>query len=296
MSKFNLIRTALFVPGNRPERIDKAVNSSADVIIIDLEDAVPLSEKEKARPVVRKKILQHSGKNIIVRVNSAGSGFLKQDLNEVVVKGLACIMLPKVESLEDIKKINDLLFDIENKKNIKQDTIALMPLIETAQGIQNVYKILSGKTDSNRIYTAAFGAADYTLDMGIAMTKNADELFYARSRIAVACRAAGRQPPLDSPYMIDLKDVNGLQDDASRAKQLGFQGKLCVHPSQIDPCNVIFSPRDEEIKFAQRVIKKFQAAEAKGLGVIELGGKLVDYPIVERAKRILKIVENINHK
>ena len=296
MKEYKPIRTALFVPGNRPDRVDKAFNSNADAIIIDLEDAVPRAEKEKTRAVVKEKILQYKEKNVIVRVNSSASGFMEGDLNEVAGKGLLCIMVPKVESISDIQKTDSLLDKAEKQNQINPGTILMMPLIETALGVQNIFQILSEKTKQKRLYMIAFGAADYTLDMGIEMTKDGNELFYARSKIAVACRAAGAMPPLDSPYMIDLKDEKGLAADAKKAKQLGFQGKLCIHPNQIDICNKIFSPTDDELQYAEKVINAFNTAESKGVGAIQLDGKFIDYPVVEKSRRILKLAENMSCK
>jgi len=290
------MRTLLFVPGNRPDRVDKAFNSKADAVIIDLEDAVLHSEKENTREVVKEKILEYQNKNVIVRTNSLASGFLEGDLCKVAVKGLFCIMLPKVETGSDVKKIGLLLDKVEKQNKIKQYTILVIPLIETALGVQNVFQILSEKTGFKRLYTAAFGAADYTLDMGIEMTANADELFYARSKIAVACRAAHTKPPIDSPYMVDIKDAKGLEADARRAKQLGFQGKLCIHPNQVGICNDIFSPGADEIEYAKKVVAAFKLAKAKGVGAIQIDGKFIDYPVVEKARRMLIIAEKMGFR
>ena len=165
-----LIRTALFVPGNRPDRIEKAFNTEADVIIIDLEDAVPLSEKEICRSNVREKVAQYADRMILVRVNALGSPFIKGDLNETVIKGVSGIILPKVEKTDDIHDINKLLLEVEKKRSLPEGSIRLFPLIESAAAVQHVYDIVSTKTKPERIYTVMFGAADYTLDMRIEMT------------------------------------------------------------------------------------------------------------------------------
>jgi len=293
MTKFGPVRTALFVPGNRPDRVDKAVNTEADAVIIDLEDAVALTEKESARPKVRAKVLEHHERKIIVRVNALGSKFLQGDLDEIVVKDLDCIMFPKVESADHIHEINERLLEAERKQGLESGVISILPLIESAKAVQNVYQIVSETTDPTRLFTVAFGAADYTLDMGIEISREGVELFYPRSRISVACRAAGVEPPLDTPFMVDLKDLEALKDDAKRAKQLGFQGKLCIHPNQIQPCHTIFSPTKEEILYAQRVIRAFEEAEAKGVAAIQLDGKFIDYPVVERSRRIIRFADAI---
>jgi citrate lyase subunit beta / citryl-CoA lyase len=291
-----LIRTALFVPGNRPERIDKAFHTEADVVIIDLEDAVPLSEKERSRSVVREKVAQYRDRMILVRVNALGSPFIEGDLEEAVLEGVKGIILPKVERADDIHAMNALLRDVEKKRSLPEGSIRLFPLIESAAAVQYVYDIVSAKTRPERIYTVAFGAADYTLDMGIEMTMEGTELFYARSRIPIACRAAGIAPPIDTPFMINLRDTEALVADAKRAKELGFQGKLVIHPQQIEPCNRIFSPAPEEIDKAERIIQAFQEAEAAGTAAIQLEGKFIDSPVVQRSRDILSVAAAISKK
>ena len=287
------LRTALFVPGNRPDRVDKAVKTSADAVIIDLEDAVALTEKEASRSKVRDKILEHAERKIIVRVNSLDSPFFEGDLAEVITGNLACLMVPKVESAAHVREINENLLKIEKEKGMVQGTVSIIPLIESAGAVQNIFQIATEKTEPSRIYCVAFGAADYTLDMGIEITKGGAELSYPRARIAVASRAAGIEPPLDTPFMMDLKDMEALKVDAGRAKQLGFQGKLCIHPNQIEPCHAIFSPTKEEILYAERVVKVFEEAEKEGSAAIQLDGKFIDYAVVERARRILKLAKPI---
>ena len=293
MMELGPLRTALFVPGNRPDRVDKAVKTNADAVIIDLEDAVVLTEKEASRSKVRDKILEHAERKIIVRVNSLESPFFQGDLAEVITGNLACLMVPKVESAAHIREINDNLLKVEKEKGIVQGSVSIIPLIESAGAVQNIFQIATEKTEPSRIYCVAFGSADYTLDMGIEITRDGAELSYPRSRIAVASRAARIEPPLDTPFMMDLKDMEALKVDAGRAKQLGFQGKLCIHPNQIEPCHAIFSPAKEEILYAEKVVRVFEEAEKEGSAAILLDGKFIDYPVVERARRILKVAEHI---
>jgi citrate lyase subunit beta/citryl-CoA lyase len=276
--------------------VDKAVSAGADVVIIDLEDAVPPTQKEESRPKVREKIAAYRDRKILVRVNAIGSEFLPGDLDQIVVDGLHCIMVPKVEESADIREIDGYLGEAERRNALEPGTICVIPLIESARAVQNVFEILSEKTASRRLFTAAFGAADYTLDMGIEITREGAELHYPRSRIAVACRAAEVDPPLDTPFMIDLKDLEALKTDAERARQLGFQGKLCIHPIQIEPCHAVFSPTAEEIEHAERVIQAFEDAEARGIGAIQLDGKFIDAPVVERSRRILKLAAAIGSR
>ena len=291
-----LLRTALFVPGNRPDRIVKAFGTGADAIIIDLEDAVPLSEKESNRQNVREKVAQFADRMILVRTNALGSDFIKGDLDVAIVEGVNGIILPKVERADDINKINTFLLEVEKRSALPEGTIRVFPLIESAAAVQHIYDIVSTKTKPDRMYTVMFGAADYTLDMGIEMTMEGNELFYARSRIAIACRAAGIAPPVDTPFMIDLKNTEALISDAGRAKALGFQGKLVIHPNQVEPCNKIFSPLPEEIKKAEKIVRAFEEAEAAGMAAIQLEGKFIDYPVVKRSKDILALAAAIGRE
>ena len=188
-----------------------------------------------------------------------------------------------------MQEINRILLCFERERGIQDGAISIIPLIESARGVQDIHQIVSERTDPSRLLTVAFGAADYTLDLGIEMTADGPELAYARSRIPIACRAAGVERPLDTPFMINLSDNEGLEADARRAKQLGFQGKLCIHPNQIVLCNAVFSPTQDEIDYARKVVEAFGEAEAKGLGAIQIDGKFIDYPVVERLRRIAEL-------
>ncbi len=288
IAAFGPIRSALFVPGSRSDRIDKALATDADVVVIDLEDAVALDEKETARSKSRKAILANPGKRLVIRVNGSESEFLHDDLSAVVVEGLQCIMVPKVESPEDLESVYKLILEIEKERQIAPGSVIVIALIESAAGIENAFDIVSDPVVRSRLYSLAFGAADYTLDMGMEITYEGVELLYPRSRLAVACRAANTEPPLDTPFMLNLKDMVKLADDAKRAKALGFQGKLCIHPNQIEIVNNMFSPTTSEITYAKRVMEAFKEAENKGLAAIQMDGRFIDYPVVERCRRILR--------
>jgi citrate lyase subunit beta/citryl-CoA lyase len=284
-----LIRSALFVPGNRSDRVPKALGTAADVVIIDLEDAVPLTEKARTRQEVAQVLAETHEKKVFVRVNGVDTDFFSDDLMAVACEGLAGLIIPKVQSVDDVKVINWSLLQVEKNKGLDPGRLSVIALIETARAVDNISQITMTKTDPARLYSVAFGAADYTQDMGIEITREGSELLYARSRLPIACRAAGLQPPLDTPFMVDLKDIAALETDAARARQLGFQGKLCIHPNQIEPVNRIFSPSPEEILKARHVIEAFEEAEARGQGALQVDGKFVDYPVVKRARRILKM-------
>jgi len=289
MNDIGGIRTALFVPGNRPERVDKAVQSAADSVIIDLEDAVPLAEKAQARTRVREKIQEHAGRALMVRVNALDTALSSLDLAEILVSGLDAVMLPKVQRPEDVQRMHSLLMEHETAKGVPVGSAALVSLLESALAVENAFRIASANMSPPRPHRLAFGAADFTVDMGVMMSKTGEELDYPRARIAVACRAAGIAAPLDSPFMVDLKDAEALKADTLRAKNLGFGGRLCIHPNQVDICNRIYSPSEQELAFAARVVAAFEESEAAGKGAIQVDGKMIDYPIVAQCRRMLEI-------
>jgi citrate lyase subunit beta/citryl-CoA lyase len=293
LSNIGFTRTALFVPGNRPDRVDKAVQTPADMVIIDLEDTVPRAEKARTRFLVREKIKAHAGRTLMVRVNSLETGFTAADLAEILIPGLDAVMLPKVQLPEDVDRVSSLLAQQETAGGIQNGSVALVSLLESALAVENAFQIASAATSFGRPHRLAFGAADFTLDLGIRMSKDAEELAYPRARIAVASRAAGIDAPLDSPFMIDLKDTDALTADTLRGKNLGFGGRLCVHPNQVDICNRIYSPDEQEVAFASRVVAAFEAAEAGGTAAIEIDGKMIDYPIVAQCRRVLEVAARI---
>jgi len=295
MKPIGTLRTALFVPATRPDRVDKALGAGADIVVIDLEDAVAHALKSEAREAAKKKTVEHASRKLMVRVNALGSGHNRKDLESVVSASLAAVMLPKVESGEHVREIHERLLGRERSCGLPPGSLGLVVLIESARGVQNVFQVISETLQPARALVAAFGAADYSLDMGIRVSRDGMELLYPRSRIALACRAAGREPPIDTPFMIDLKDLDALRADARRAKQLGFQGKLCIHPSQVGPCNEIFSPTPEEILYARRVVEAFEKSEAEGIGALQLDGKFIDYPVVEHSRRTIRLAEAIHH-
>jgi len=290
------IRTALFAPGNRPDRVAKALGLTADCVVIDLEDAVPLAEKDSTRVIVRELLDQHPGKRIYVRINALGTPYAQEDIAALGSKNLAGIMVPKVDSPADLVELNRRLTGLERGSGLPEGALEVISLCETARGLEEIYPLAQVKTQPGREMILAFGAADYTLDLGIALTREGRELDYPRTRLPLASRAAGLGPPLDSPWMVDLKDIEGLMDDARRAKAHGFQGKIVIHPNQIGPCHEVFTPTAGEISFSRAVIEAFEKAEQEGRAAIQLEGRFIDYPVVERARRIIDLAEAIEDK
>lgn len=285
----SLYRTFLFAPGSEKRKAEKALGCGADGVIWDLEDAVAISEKENARQVVAGVLQQPRSCMGYVRVNSLPSGLTFADLEAIICAGLDGIVLPKAESDSDIKQIHWVITEMEEKKGITGKKIEIMPLIETAVGLWNAVDIMKA---SDRVNRVAFGSGDFTLDIGSEWTKEGEEVYYARSRLVVASRVAGIEQPIDAIFA-DVRDQEGLKADALLGRKIGFQGKLLIHPAQVKMVNEIYSPTTREIENARKIVAAFIDAESRGLAAIQVDGKLVDYPIVEKAKRILARAESI---
>lgn len=279
-----LFRSLMFVPGNQERKLAKVQDLSADVIIYDLEDSVPLGEKSVARKLVSKALFQNKHKVNYVRVNDLSTDHFSADLTELVSPYLHGIMLPKANRKEDIQHVEHLLCFLEQEKALPQGSIAIIPLIESAAGVYHAYEIAAS---SSRVKCLAFGSVDYCLDVNAQLSKEGLEILYARSQLVVASRAAGIDAPIDTVY-IDIKDETGLSQEARLAKQLGFQGKLVIHPAQINIVHDVFSPTAEEIEEAQQIVGAYEQALAEGLAAIEFRGKMLDLPVVERAKRVVE--------
>lgn len=278
-----LLRTLLFAPGNHARRVEKALSLDVDAVILDLEDAVAIAEKPATRGIVAAALKRPRSGRLYVRVNAADTEFCYGDLTAVVQTGLDGIILPKVETPAALATIDWLLTQLERDRGLPHASIDLVPIIETARGVQQLGAMLALPT---RVHRVAFGAGDFTLDVNMTWSREESELAHARATIVTASRAAGIDAPLDTVW-VDLTDPEGMEASARRALALGFQGKMCIHPDQIAPVNRVFTPTDADIAFAERVCAAFARAEAEGSAAIQLDGKFIDYPIVYRAQRIL---------
>jgi citrate lyase subunit beta/citryl-CoA lyase len=197
-----------------------------------------------------------------------------------------------VEAADDVQHAEQLLRMLEQEHDLVSGSIDLIPIIETARGVHHAYNIAAAGT---RVQRLAFGAGDFTRDIGVRWSRRESESQYARSALVIASRAAGLEPPLDSVW-VDLRDRRGLVRSARLVKQLGFQGKMCIHPSQVEPINAAFSPTSDEVAFATRVVEAFRAAETQGLASLQLDGQFIDYPIVEAARRLLRVAARVGEK
>jgi citrate lyase subunit beta/citryl-CoA lyase len=285
-----LFRTLLFVPANRENMLVKAQTLAADIIVIDLEDAVPPAEKESARNNVPHAIesLKAAGKSVHLRVNHLTTGLTRDDLMAAVGPGLDGILMPKVNGASQVRELDVLLRERELHSSVRPGTIALFPMIESARGVLRCEEIAIAST---RIAGLGLGGEDYAADLGIARTPEGRELDYAR-RVIVHVGAAYRLRALDAIYT-NLRDEPGLISDARYARSIGFSGKYVIHPDQIEPVNRVFSPTQEEVESARKIVSAFEAAEAQGLGTLEVDGQMVDIPVVKRARATLDAAEAI---
>ena len=258
-------------------------------MILDLEDAVATAEKVVTREAIAAALTRPRTGLLYVRVNAADTEFCCGDLVAVVRPGLDGIILPKVESPATLNTIEWVLLQLERELGLGEQSVDLIPIIETARGLTHLDAILASGTRIKRI---AFGAGDFTLDVNMQWKRDEAELSYVRARIVTASRAAGLEAPLDTVW-VDLQDAEGLDASARTAIAYGFQGKMCIHPNQVATVNRIFTPGDDEIAFAERVVAAFAKAEAEGVASIQLDGKFIDYPIVYRAQRVLEKIAAI---
>jgi citrate lyase subunit beta/citryl-CoA lyase len=276
------LRSFLFAPGNHARRVEKALTLAADAVILDLEDAVAVSEKPTTRALVVQVFGQARHGKLYVRVNAYSTEWCYSDIVTIARAGLDGIILPKVETADQLRSADWLLSNLERERGLPAGGIDLIPIIETALGMSNIGTIAASGTRTKRL---AFGAGDYTLDLGMIWSPEETELLPARSTVVMASRAAGIDPPLDTVWA-DLRDTEGFARSAERAAALGFQGKMCIHPDQIAVTNAAFSPSEQQLAWAARVIAAFEDAEAKGLASIQLDGQFIDYPIVQRARQV----------
>jgi citrate lyase subunit beta/citryl-CoA lyase len=283
------LRSLLFVPGNHARRVEKALGSTADAVILDLEDAVAVGEKGAARVLVAGAVAAKSSTRTYVRVNGLDTPWCYQDLLAVVIPGLAGVVVPKVACAADLLTLDWLLTQLERERGLPMGGIELLPLIETAVAILRLEEIAAA---SRRVRCLAFGGADYALDLRLQPTVGEEELAFARARLVHCSRAANLEAPIDS-VTLEFRDGERIAIAAHRSRQLGFQGKLCIHPDQIATTHAAFSPSAEEIVRARAIVQAFETAEAAGAAAIQLDGVMIDYPVAAKARQILALSARI---
>ena len=283
-------RSMLFLPGNTPNIIVNGDALGADNVILDLEDAVAPDQKDAARILVRNavKTLGFENVELTVRINSLDTPYWRADLDEIVPLRPDLIMPTKVGGAEDVLKLDADMAEVEKKNGLPAGTVKLIPLIETARGLENAYAIAGA---SPRVAAIFLGAEDLTADLRCPRTKEGAEIFYARSRMVSAARAAGIDV-YDTPFT-DVNDDEGIVRDARLARSLGFSGKAVISPRHVRAVNEAFSPTQKEVDYAREVLAAIRQAKEQGRGAISLYGKMIDKPIVARAEQTIAMAEAI---
>src|SRR5688500_48337 len=286
-----LNRSFLFAPGNVARRVEKAFTLEADAVILDLEDSVAISDKVATRKQVRIALEKKGQARVYVRINAPSMPLCYGDLVDTLQPGIDGVVVPKIESAADLHAIDWVMAALERERGIPEGSLDLMPLIETAAGVQRVDRVLQARNlrpykGAWRVKRVAFGAADYANDVGLAPTLEEAELAGARERIVLASRAAGMENPIDSPWF-HFKEAAAFERALERSRRGGFQGRLCVHPDQLAPVNRAYLPGEEELERARRIVAAFREAEARGEAAVQVDGLMVDYPIMHRAQALL---------
>jgi citrate lyase subunit beta/citryl-CoA lyase len=272
--------------------VEKALSLDADAVILDLEDACPIAEKKATRAVVVAACQRPRTGLGYVRVNAASTEFGYGDIVAVVQKGVDGIVLPKVETADEVRAVEWVISNLEAERDLPAGAFDVIPIIETSKGMANIRAITAAGTRVKRI---AFGAGDFTLDMSMEWTRAEAELLPYRSECVLASRAAGIEAPLDTVW-VDLKDAEGFKASTRHVKGLGFQGKMCIHPDQVAVANEILTPSVAEVDWSRKAVEAFKAAEKAGSASIQLEGKFIDYPIVYRAQRVLETMQRISSR
>jgi citrate lyase subunit beta/citryl-CoA lyase len=282
-------RTMLFAPGNHAPKVEKVFDAGADAVILDLEDAVAISEKPATRAFVRDALQRPRSCLGYARVNGIETPFCYGDIEALVGPGIDGIVLPKAETADQLKTVDWLMGQLERDRGLPVGSIDLLPIIETAKGHRGLGALAKA---TPRVKRLSFGAGDYTLDLGMRWSLGEAELIAARAAVVMESRAAEIEPPIDTVF-IHLNEEAAFQASAEYGRDTGFQGKLCIHPKQIEPANTVFTPSDVELAYARRVVAAFDEAEAAGSASIQVEGYFVDYPIVAKARRTLTLATAI---
>ena len=287
------VRTALFAPGIKDRVMGKALAGGADAVILDLEDSVPLATKAEARTLVAKTIdgaaANPSRPGIYVRVNAAGTGLLADDLEAVVRPGLDAVLLSKTENIEDVRQTAGSLDRLEKARGVKAGAVEIILQIENALGVYNCFNLIKA---SPRVAATCFGSArdgDLQTDLGCSWSIEGTELLYARSKVLLDTRAAGANIyPLDGVFA-DLNDEAGLLADSKLSARLGYIGRTVIHPKQIAPVKAAYAVPEADVAYYQKIATEFAVAEKTGTAAIAVDGKLVDYAMAQRARRVLAL-------
>jgi citrate lyase beta subunit len=272
------------MPGDDRRKIEKATTLGVDCICMDMEDGVAITRKAEARAVIAQamKELDFGNSERCIRINSVGSGFEKFDLAAALATNPDTIVVPKIETAEQVRSISEYIGQYEASSKMETGSIRMLVGVETARGILNLKEIAEA---DKRLEAIIFGAEDFAASVGATRTREATEVLYARSAVVTAC-AANELQAIDMVY-IDFRDTEGLRLESEQGAGLGFSGKQIIHPNQVAAVQESFTPAEEAIEYAQRVVKAFAASQREGKGAFALGGKMIDMPLLKNAQNVL---------
>jgi citrate lyase subunit beta/citryl-CoA lyase len=286
-----VMRSLLFCPANEPRKVARLSSSSADAVVLDLEDAVADSQKVAARTSAREALPILKGVVRCVRVNAFETGLTAGDVAAVVCPNLDAIVLPKAETLQDMRRLDRMIAKAEEKNGVAHGSVSVIAIVETCAGVAEAAEIAAS---GRRLLTLVFGSGDLGADLGLPTVRGdlTAALAYGRAKIVYDARAAGLPAPLDGPFL-KVRDQVALEADCNTSRSLGHRGRICIHPDQVLVVNRVFSPDPDEVVFARKVIDAFAKAERSGSASITVDGVFVDYPIVYKAERIVALAESI---
>ena len=290
-----MFRTLLFAPGSRPELLAKAQLGDADAMIFDLEDSVPLNAKDEARQNIAAALAAGLKKPMYLRISNPRAGDYLADLsvlNGIDLHNVAGVVLPKADDDQDIHTVAQALSAIEAKAGVTDGSLKILPLIETCLGLRNTFDIAKASPRVCGMALASAEQGDFMVDLGGRWTPRSLALAYPRSKMVVDARAAGLQWLVDGVFM-NLKDTDALREECEIARELGFVGKMAIHPTQVDVMHTVFSPSAQEVAYARGLIAAFREGEARGVGAVKFEGMMVDYANVRLAERTLALVESL---
>lgn len=290
MRRAKPIRSALFVPGNREDRMQKAPRFGADALILDLEDAVALPDKPKARPIVRKMVeeLGNAGQTILVRVNDFETELTWADLDAVVCAQLYAVMLPKVTGPEDVKRADTIIEFLERKHGLERGTVLIYPVLETAQGMRQAYEVAIASPRVVHMGGLTGKDGDIARAIGFQWTTEGHEAFFYISKVLLDARAANVPYPMGGRGWWDIQDLDGLRTEAIRTRNFGYTGMLLIHPSHVPIVNEVFTPTKDQIAHWRELIAAVEQCEREGRSVVTFNGMMVDTAHVKVARDMLK--------
>ena len=291
-----MYRTLLFAPGSRPELLSKAQMGDADAMIFDLEDSVPLNAKDEARQNIADALAAGLKKPMFLRISNPRAGDFMADLKVLADAGsltnVAGIVLPKADDANDVQAVAKALQAIEAKHAIAEGSLSILPLIETCLGLRNGFDIAKASPRVIGMALASAEQGDFMVDLGGRWTPRSLALAYPRSKLVVDARAAGVQWLVDGVFM-NLKEIDKLREECLIARELGFVGKMAIHPTQVDVMHTVFSPSEEEVTYARGLLAAFREGEARGVGAVKYEGMMVDYANVRLAERTLSLAQDL---